>query len=103
VLEARMPAAIGDAKTCPHGHPIQPGQRVMGVPLGDVAPGAKVTILRFENEAEDLLAARWCSTSSTATSTARTSRWTRSAACSSPPRPSATAASTSTRPRVRRE
>jgi DtxR family transcriptional regulator, Mn-dependent transcriptional regulator len=56
VLEARMLAAIGDARTCPHGHPIQPGERVMGVPLGDVALGAKVTILRFENEAEDLLA-----------------------------------------------
>src|SRR6201991_854244 len=56
VLEARMLAAIGDAKTCPHGHPIQPGERVLGVPLGDVAVGAKVTILRFENEAEDLLA-----------------------------------------------
>ena len=27
VLEARMLAAIGDAKTCPHGHPIQPGER----------------------------------------------------------------------------
>src|SRR5437868_12526607 len=56
VLEARMLAAIGDAKTCPHGHPIQPGERVLGVPLADVEPGARVTVLRFENEAEDLLA-----------------------------------------------
>jgi DtxR family Mn-dependent transcriptional regulator len=55
VLEARMLAAIGDAKTCPHGHPIQPGQRLQGVPLADVAPGAKVRVLRFENEAEELL------------------------------------------------
>jgi DtxR family transcriptional regulator, Mn-dependent transcriptional regulator len=55
VLEARMLAAIGDAKTCPHGHPIEPGQRIAGVPLADVEPGAKVTVLRFENEAEDLL------------------------------------------------
>jgi DtxR family Mn-dependent transcriptional regulator len=55
VLEARMLAAIGDAKTCPHGHPIHPGERIMGVPLGDVELGAKVTVLRFENEAEDLL------------------------------------------------
>jgi DtxR family Mn-dependent transcriptional regulator len=55
VLEARMMAAIGDAKTCPHGHPIEPGTRIEGVPLGDVAEGAKVTIMRFENEAEDLL------------------------------------------------
>jgi DtxR family Mn-dependent transcriptional regulator len=55
VLEARMLAAIGDAKTCPHGHPIVAGTRIEGVPLADVEPGASVTILRFENEAEDLL------------------------------------------------
>ncbi len=55
VLEERMLAAIGDAKTCPHGHPITPGARIEGVPLADVEPGAAVTILRFENEAEDLL------------------------------------------------
>src|SRR5215210_4481425 len=54
-LEERMLAAIGDAKTCPHGHPITPGDRIEGVPLADVEPGAAVTILRFENEAEDLL------------------------------------------------
>ena len=50
-----MLAAIGDAKTCPHGHPIQAGSRIEGVPLADVEVGATVTILRFENEAEDLL------------------------------------------------
>ncbi len=55
VLEARMRVAIGDAKTCPHGHPIEPGQRIEGVPLADVVAGGKVTVLRFENEAEDLL------------------------------------------------
>jgi len=55
VLEARMLAAIGDAKTCPHGHPIVGGTRIEGVPLADVDEGASVTILRFENEAEDLL------------------------------------------------
>jgi DtxR family transcriptional regulator, Mn-dependent transcriptional regulator len=54
-FEAYVRAAVGDAKTCPHGHPIVPGRRVSGVPLADVEPGAKVTILRFENEAEDLL------------------------------------------------
>ena len=54
-LEARMMAAIGDAKTCPHGHPIMPGTRIEGVPLGDTEEGAKITVLRFENEAEDLL------------------------------------------------
>src|SRR5437868_11851969 len=55
VLEARMLAAIGNAKTCPHGHPIEAGRRIQGVPLADVAVGASVRILRFENEAEDLL------------------------------------------------
>src|SRR5215208_3299162 len=55
VLEERMLAAIGDAKTCPHGHPIVGHARLEGVPLADVAEGASVKILRFENEAEDLL------------------------------------------------
>jgi DtxR family transcriptional regulator, Mn-dependent transcriptional regulator len=55
VLEERMQVAIGDAKTCPHGHPIVAGARLAGVPLADVQLGAAVRILRFENEAEDLL------------------------------------------------
>ena len=55
VLEERMLAAIGDAKTCPHGHPIVAGARLAGVPLADVEVGASVRIVRFENEAEDLL------------------------------------------------
>ncbi|HEY1597497.1 MAG TPA: metal-dependent transcriptional regulator [Thermoleophilaceae bacterium] len=55
VLEERMLAAIGDAKTCPHGHPFTEGPREEGVPLADVELGASVRILRFENEAEDLL------------------------------------------------
>jgi DtxR family transcriptional regulator, iron-dependent repressor len=55
VLEERMLAAIGGARTCPHGHPIAEGERVQGVPLADVEEGAGVKILRFENEAEELL------------------------------------------------
>jgi DtxR family Mn-dependent transcriptional regulator len=54
-FEAYVRASVGDAKTCPHGHPIRVGERVSGVPLADCEPGAKVTILRLENEAEDLL------------------------------------------------
>ena len=54
-VEERMLKAIGDAKTCPHGHPIFTDQRESGVPLADVEQGAKVRVLRFENEAEDLL------------------------------------------------
>src|SRR5437773_3165078 len=55
VLEERMLAAIGNAKTCPHGHPIEVGSRIEGVPLADAPEGASIHILRFENEAEDLL------------------------------------------------
>jgi DtxR family Mn-dependent transcriptional regulator len=55
VLEERMLAAIGDATTCPHGHPIRVGTRIPGVPLADVSQGASIRVLRFENEAEDLL------------------------------------------------
>ena len=54
VLEERMRAAIGEANTCPHGHPID-GVREQGSPLADVDLGAKVVVLRFENEAESLL------------------------------------------------
>ncbi len=54
-FEAYVRAAVGDAETCPHGHPIRVGERIDGVPLADCEPGASVTILRLENEAEDLL------------------------------------------------
>ncbi|HEY8465808.1 MAG TPA: metal-dependent transcriptional regulator [Solirubrobacterales bacterium] len=55
VLEERMLAAIGDAQTCPHGHPIVEGIREEGSLLADCSEGAKVTVLRFENEAEEIL------------------------------------------------
>ncbi len=55
VLEERMLAAIGNATTCPHGHPLVEGAREDGVLLADVEPGASVFVLRFENEAEELL------------------------------------------------
>jgi DtxR family transcriptional regulator, iron-dependent repressor len=55
VLEERMLAAIGDAKTCPHGHPLVEGVREEGALLADVEEGATVHVLRFENEAEELL------------------------------------------------
>jgi DtxR family Mn-dependent transcriptional regulator len=55
VLEERMRVAIGDATTCPHGHPIVEGAREQGSLLADVAVGADVHVLRFENEAEELL------------------------------------------------
>jgi DtxR family Mn-dependent transcriptional regulator len=55
VLEEKMRAAIGDATTCPHGHPIVEGVREQGSLLADVEVGADVVVLRFENEAEELL------------------------------------------------
>src|SRR3984957_8857496 len=54
-FEAYVRASVGDATTCPHGHPIKVHERMAGVPLADCAVGAKVTVLRLENEAEDLL------------------------------------------------
>jgi DtxR family transcriptional regulator, iron-dependent repressor len=54
-FEAYVRASVGDAPTCPHGHPIRVGERIDGVLLADCEPGAKVKVLRFENEAEDLL------------------------------------------------
>jgi DtxR family transcriptional regulator, Mn-dependent transcriptional regulator len=54
-FESYVRASVGDAKTCPHGHPIRVGERIGGVPLADCEPGARVKILRLENEAEDLL------------------------------------------------
>ncbi len=54
-FEAYVRATVGDAKTCPHGHPIRVGERIDGVPLADCQVGAEVTIIRLENEAEDLL------------------------------------------------
>jgi len=55
MVEERMLRAIGEATTCPHGHPIFEGLREQGVPLADVEEGAEVRVLRFENEAEDVL------------------------------------------------
>jgi DtxR family transcriptional regulator, iron-dependent repressor len=54
-FEAYVRNAVGEALTCPHGHPIRVGERIDGVPLADCAVGAEVRILRLENEAEDLL------------------------------------------------
>ena len=54
-FESYVRKSVGDARTCPHGHPIRVGERIDGVPLADCAIGSTVTILRLENEAEDLL------------------------------------------------
>ena len=54
-FEAFVRASVADATTCPHGHPIEVGARVAGVPLADCEVGAEVHVLRLENEAEDVL------------------------------------------------
>ena len=54
-LEARMLDMIGEARTCPHGHPIGDYPREPGVPLTAAPTGSVVRILRFENEDHDLL------------------------------------------------
>ena len=49
-------AAIGDAKTCPHGHPINVGDADRRACRSPTSRRARsVRVLRFENEAEDLL------------------------------------------------
>jgi DtxR family transcriptional regulator, Mn-dependent transcriptional regulator len=54
-LEGRMLEMIGEARTCPHGHPIGDYPREPGVPLTSVPTGSAVRVLRFENEDHDLL------------------------------------------------
>jgi DtxR family Mn-dependent transcriptional regulator len=54
-LEARMLDMIGEARTCPHGHPIGDYPREPGVPLTAAGTGSVVRVLRFENEDHDLL------------------------------------------------
>jgi DtxR family Mn-dependent transcriptional regulator len=54
-LEARMLVMIGEARTCPHGHPIGDYPREPGVPLTAAPTGSVVRVLRFENEDHDLL------------------------------------------------
>ena len=54
-LEGRMLDMIGEARTCPHGHPIGDYPREPGMPLTAAPTGSVVRILRFENEDHDLL------------------------------------------------
>src|SRR5919197_2945972 len=54
-LEARMMDMIGEARTCPHGHPIGDYPREPGVPLTAAPTGSVVRVLRFENEDQQLL------------------------------------------------
>jgi DtxR family Mn-dependent transcriptional regulator len=54
-LEAKMLEMIGEVRTCPHGHPIGDYPREPGEPIPAVPAGSRVTVLRLENEAEEIL------------------------------------------------
>jgi DtxR family Mn-dependent transcriptional regulator len=46
---------IGEVRTCPHGHPIGDYPREPGEALPAVPAGSEITVLRLENEAEEIL------------------------------------------------
>ncbi len=54
-LEAKMLEMIGEVRTCPHGHPIGDYPREPGEPIPAVPAGSRITVLRLENEAEEIL------------------------------------------------
>ena len=54
-LEAKMLEMIGEVRTCPHGHPIGDYPREPGEPIPTVPEGSMITVLRLENEAEEIL------------------------------------------------
>src|SRR6476660_309548 len=54
-LEAKMLEMIGEVRTCPHGHPIGDYPREPGEALPAVPVGSEITVLRLENEAEEML------------------------------------------------
>ncbi len=54
-LEAKMLEMIGPVRTCPHGHPIGDYPREPGEPIPAVPVGSEFTVLRLENEAEEIL------------------------------------------------
>lgn len=54
-VERRMYALMADATACPHGHPIGNAPREAGEPLALVPGGSLFRVLRFENEAQELL------------------------------------------------
>jgi DtxR family transcriptional regulator, Mn-dependent transcriptional regulator len=54
-LEAKMLEMIGEVRTCPHGHPIGDYPREPGDPIPAVPAGSRITVLRLENEAEEIL------------------------------------------------
>ena len=55
-VEARLDELLGHPATCPHGNPIDAAteaRRPAGVPLAEVAAGARATVYRITEAAED--------------------------------------------------
>jgi DtxR family Mn-dependent transcriptional regulator len=55
-VEARLDELLGHPETCPHGNPIDhetASRRPAGVPLSGLESGARATVLRITEEAED--------------------------------------------------
>lgn len=55
-VEARLDELLGHPETCPHGNPIDQEtarRRPAGVPLSDLESGARATVLRITEEAEE--------------------------------------------------
>jgi DtxR family Mn-dependent transcriptional regulator len=58
-VEERLIAALGDPKTCPHGHPIPPADLTEpvrdGIPLAQVDPGTRVTVSGVTEQMPEIL------------------------------------------------
>ena len=58
-VEERLVAALGDPKTCPHGHPIPPSDLTepvrVGVPLAQVDAGEEVTVSGVSEQMPEIL------------------------------------------------
>lgn len=58
-VEERLVAALGDPKTCPHGHPIPPSDLTepvrVGIPLAQVDAGEEVTVSGVSEQMPEIL------------------------------------------------
>jgi DtxR family transcriptional regulator, Mn-dependent transcriptional regulator len=54
-VEAHLLSRLGGVDTCPHGHPLDPGEREDSIPLSQVEAPAKLRIAAISDESPDLL------------------------------------------------
>jgi DtxR family Mn-dependent transcriptional regulator len=58
-VEERLVAALGNPRTCPHGHPIPPKDLTepvrTGIPLAQVEPGKRVTVSGVTEQMPEIL------------------------------------------------